>query len=120
MLKYKKIKGNLIHNTAVINWKNLVIGKNNVIGPYVVIGNSAQYPGKKSSGKIFIGSRNIINEYCNIHLPTTIRKKTVIGNDNYIMNSCTIDHDTIIENNVIISSNVVMGGSVHLMKNCQI
>ena len=38
MLKFKKIRGNLIHETAVINWKKLDIGKNNIIGPYVVIG----------------------------------------------------------------------------------
>ena len=32
MLIFKKIKGNLVHKTAVINWKNISIGKNNIIG----------------------------------------------------------------------------------------
>ena len=54
MLKFKKIKGNLIHNTAVINWNELIIGKGNIIGPYVVIGNKAQWKNKKNSGKIKI------------------------------------------------------------------
>ena len=45
MLKFKKIKGNLIHPTAIINWDELIIGKGNIIGPYVVIGN-------KHNGKI--------------------------------------------------------------------
>ena len=27
MLKFKKIKGNLIHPTAIINWDELIIGK---------------------------------------------------------------------------------------------
>ena len=29
MLNFKKIKGNYIHKTSVINWKHLIIGKNN-------------------------------------------------------------------------------------------
>jgi len=116
MLKFKKIKGNLIHPTAVINWKSLIIGTGNTIGPYVVIGNQAQWKNKKNSGKIVIGNGNVFNEYTNIHLPTSIKKKTHIGNNNYIMNSTTIDHDCYIEDNVTLSSGVVLGGNVHLMK----
>ena len=48
MLNFKKIKGNFVHKTAVINWKKIKIGRGNTIGPYVVIGNSAQWPKKKS------------------------------------------------------------------------
>ena len=120
MLEFKKIKGNLIHKTAIINWKKLIIGKDNIIGPYVVIGNSAQHPYSKSKGKIHIGNKNTINEYCNIHLPTEISKKTIIGNNNYFMNSTTIDHDCYIEDNVVLSSNVVLGGNVYVMKNAQL
>ena len=61
MLKYKKIKGNLIHDTAVINWKKLIIGKGNTIGPYVVIGNNAQHPNNKSKGSIIIGDLSLIH-----------------------------------------------------------
>ena len=31
-MTYQKIKGNLVHKTAVVDWKNLIIGKNNYIG----------------------------------------------------------------------------------------
>ena len=116
MLKFKKIKGNLIHHTAIINWKDLNIGTGNIIGPYVIIGNKAQWKNKRKSGKIVIGNKNTINEFTNIHLPTTLKKLTFIGNNNYIMNSSTIDHDCFIEDHVTISSNVVLGGNVHLMK----
>jgi len=116
MLKFKKIKGNLIHHTAIINWKDLNIGTGNIIGPYVIIGNKAQWKNKRKSGKIVIGNKNIINEFTNIHLPTILKKLTYIGNNNYIMNSSTIDHDCFIEDYVTISSNVVLGGNVHLMK----
>ena len=116
MLKFKKIKGNFVHSTAVVDWKSLVIGKDNTIGPYVVIGNQAQWKNKKNTGKIIIGNNNVFNEYTNIHLPTSLKKKTYIGNDNYVMNSTTIDHDCHIEDNIILSSNVILGGNVYIMK----
>ena len=120
MLKYKKIKDNLIHKTAVINWSKIIIGKGNVIGPYVVIGNKAQHPSSKSSGKIIIGNNNTFNEYVNVHLPTQLKKKTIIGNNNYFMDSTTIDHDCCIEDNVVLSSHTVLGGNVTLMNNTQL
>ena len=120
MLKYKKIKGNLIHNTAVINWSKLTIGKGNKIGPYVVIGNNAQHPNNKSKGSIVIGNNNTFNEYCNVHLPTNIKQLTSIGNNNYFMNSTTIDHDCFLENNIVLSSNVILGGNVHIMNGAQL
>ena len=120
MLNYKKIKNNLVHITAVINWRKVEIGKGNKIGPYVVIGNDAQHPKKKSSGKIIIGNKNVFNEFVNIHLPTNLKKQTKIGNNNYFMNSSTIDHDCTIEDNIILSSNTILGGNVIIMKNAQL
>jgi len=120
MLKYKKIKENLVHPTAIINWKKINIGKGNKIGPYVVLGNDPQHPNEKNLGKIIIGNNNIFNEYVNVHLPTRLRKMTVIGNNNYFMNSTTIDHDCFLEDNIILSSNTILGGNVFIMKNAQI
>ena len=117
MHKYLKIKKNLVHSTAVINWKKIKIGSGNIIGPYVVIGNKPQHPQKKGNGFIYIGNNNTFNEFCNIHLPTNLKKKTIIGNNNYFMNSTTIDHDCCIENNVVLSSNVTLGGNIYIM-NC--
>ena len=120
MLKYLKIKNNLVHRTAVIYWKKIKIGKGNVFGPYVVIGNHPQWPKRKTSGFIYIGNNNTFNEYCNVHLPTSLTKRTKIGNNNYFMNSSTIDHDCVIENNTVFSSNVVLGGNIHVMNNAQL
>ena len=53
------------------------------------------------------------------YLPKT-KKKTIIGNNNYFMNSTTIDHDCTIENNVILSSNVILGGNVYIMNSSQL
>ena len=52
MLNYKKIKENIVHPTAIIDWKNVILGKNNIIGPYVVIGNHANTLNKKVLGKL--------------------------------------------------------------------
>ena len=119
MHNFKKIKDNLIHKTAVINWKKIIIGKGNIIGPYVIIGNNAQHPKLKNSGIIRIGNNNVFNEFTNVHLPTNIKKITAIGDNNYFMNSTTIDHDCVLENNIILSSNVTLGGNVYVMNNAQ-
>jgi UDP-N-acetylglucosamine acyltransferase len=119
-MKFIKIKDNLIHSTAVIDWKNLKIGKNNEIGPYCVIGNSAQHPQKKSCGKIVIGNNNKISNNVTINRPTNITKKTFIGNNNYIMNNTTIDHDCFLENYITLSSGTVLGGNIYVMNNAQL
>lgn len=119
-MHYKKIKNNLIHKTAVIDWKNVIIGKNNIIEAYAVIGGPAQHPKKKSLGKIIIGNNNKINQFVCINRPTGLTKKTKIGNNNYIMNNSTIDHDCQLEDYISISSNVVLGGNIYIMKGAQL
>lgn len=119
-MKYLKIKNNLVHKTAVIDWKSVEIGKNNIIGAYTVIGGPAQHPRKKSVGKILIGNNNNISQFVCINRPTNLNKKTIIGDNNFIMNNSTIDHDCVIENNVILSSNVILGGNVYIMKGAQL
>ena len=120
MLKFRKIKGNFIHTTAVINWKSLKIGKNNVIGPYSVIGTDAQHTSDVSNGKIYIGSNNIIREFTTIHLPTKLKKKTIIGNNCNLMTMSHIAHDCIIEDDVVFSNNVTLGGNTYVMKKSQL
>lgn len=119
-MKYLKIKNNFVHNTAIIDWKNLEIGKNNTIGPYVIIGGEAQHPKKKSFGKIIIGNNNNISQFVCINRPTKFRKKTIIGNNNYIMSNSVIDHDCILENYITMSSNVLLGGNVYIMNGSQL
>ena len=52
MLKFKKIKGNLVHKTASNKLEKIKIGKGNIIGPYVVIGNMPQWKIKKQLVKL--------------------------------------------------------------------
>ena len=113
-------EGNLIHESAVINWEFVKIGTGNVIGPGVCIGTDAQHITKSSDGIITIGNNNIIREYTTIHLPTAWSKLTAIEDNCYLMVNANIAHDCYIESNCIISNNAAFGGHVYVMKNTNI
>ena len=119
-MQFKKIKGNLIHKTAIINWSKVKIGKNNIIGPYCIIGSDAQHTTDKSLGFISIGNSNIIREFTTIHLPTHLKKKTIIGSNCNLMTMSHVAHDCIIEDDVVFSNNVTLGGNTHVMKKSQL
>jgi len=120
MLKFKKIKGNLVHTSSILNWNKINIGKGNIIGPNVIIGTDAQHPYSESKGKIIIGNNNIFREFTTIHLPTKTKEITKIGNNCYFMTLSHIAHDCIIEDKVIFSNNVTLGGNTHVMKQSQL
>ena len=116
---YKKIKGNLVHNTAVINWKRLVIGKNNIIGPYVTIGEDANHPYEESKGIIKIGNFNIFREFVQINLPTKKKLLTFIGDRNYLMQFCHVAHDCFLEDDITLAVSTILGGNTHIMVGAQ-
>ena len=120
MTNFKKIKGNLIHKSSIINWDKVKIGKGNIIGPNVIIGTEAQHPYEKSDGKIVIGNRNVFREFTTIHLPTKIKKVTMVGDNCYFMTLSHIAHDCIVEDSVIFSNNVTLGGNTYVMKKSQL
>ena len=120
MINFKKIKGNLVHKSSIINWDKVKIGKGNIIGPNVIIGTEAQHPYEKSNGKIVIGNHNIFREFSTIHLPTKIKKVTTVGDNCYFMTLSHIAHDCIVEDGVIFSNNVTLGGNTHVMKKSQL
>ena len=106
---YELKNGNLIHNTAQINWDALEIGFGNKIGPFCVIGCEAQHRSYRSQGKIFIGNNNVFFDRVSISQPTTISYETRIGNRCYLMTSAVVHHDCIIEDDATVSSNVSLG-----------
>ena len=120
MIKFKKIKGNLVHKSAVITWDKLDIGKGNLIGPNVIIGTDAQHPIDKSIGKIKIGNNNVFREFTTIHLPTKLKKLTHIGNNCYFMTLSHIAHDCYLEDNILFSNNVTLGGNTYIMIGSQL
>ena len=118
MLNYLKRKGNLIHKTAVVNWKYIEIGKNNIIGPYTVIGNVAQHPKQKSSGKIIIGNNNTFRENVTVNTGTQGGGLFTRIQDNCLfMVGSHIAHDCIIGSNVILANNATLAGHVEIDNN---
>ena len=62
-----------------------------------------------------IGDRNTIREFCTINTGTVEgNKKTLIGNDNWIMAYVHIAHDCIVKNNIVIANNATLAGHVEI------
>jgi UDP-N-acetylglucosamine acyltransferase len=109
---------NTIHPTAIIG-DNVILGDNNYIGAYCIIGDNAEYKkywGKK--GRVVIGNNNIITGLVTIDAGAEI--DTLIGNDCFIMKHAHVGHDCIIQNNVTISCGAKIGGHTIIKKNCNI
>ncbi len=92
------------------------VGKNTQIHSYAVVGNIPQdvsYKGE--TGELIIGKNNIIREFATINLPTLKQdKKTIIGDNNYIMAYCHIAHDCVLGNNIILANSATLAGHVEI------
>ena len=99
---------NKIHKTAIIS-DNVVLGKNNIIYPYAVIGLIGFIRGfEDSSGKVIIGDDNKFGNHCSVMVGT--EGNTVIGDGNLIMNYANIGHDVIVGNNNEIGPRSILAG----------
>ena len=116
---YKKDKNNnLIHQTALIS-DNVILGKNNKIMPYSVIGESGFIRNSENaSGKIIIGNNNIIG--CHTAIMIGESDETIIGNNNLIMNYVNIGHNVKIDNNCEIGVGSKICGWAEISNNVMI
>jgi UDP-N-acetylglucosamine acyltransferase len=100
---------NFIHPTAIIG-ENVILGDNNYIGAYCIIGDPAEH--KKfwgqEKGKVIIGDNNIITGLVTIDAGTEY--DTFIRNNCFIMKHAHIGHDCRIWDNVTISCGAKIGG----------
>jgi UDP-N-acetylglucosamine acyltransferase len=100
---------NFIHPTAIIG-DNVILGDNNYIGAYCIIGDPAEH--KKywgqPKGKVIIGNGNMITGLVTIDAGT--EEPTIIHNGCFIMKHAHIGHDCIILDNVTISCGAKIGG----------
>ncbi len=89
---------------------NVEIGEETRVYNHSSFGNSAQDPGHPiPQGRIVIGKRNIIREFCTIHLPA-ILAETRLGDECYIMSSCHVNHDSQIGRGVKMATGTALGG----------
>ena len=100
---------NFIHHTAIIG-DNVVLGDNNYIGPYCVIGEKAEHKKywDQPIGKVIIGNNNVITGLVTIDAGT--ETDTIIENDCFIMKHAHIGHDCKILSRVTISCGAKIGG----------
>ena len=100
---------NFIHPTAIIG-DNVILGDNNYIGAYCIIGDPAEHTKfwGKDIGKVVIGDNNIITGLVTIDAGT--KDITTIGNNCFIMKHAHIGHDCILLDNVTISCGAKIGG----------
>lgn len=103
---------NKIHHTAVI-YPCVEMGKNNVIGPYTVIGSDGEIRDMHQFfGQVVIGDGNVISEHVTIQRPAAKGQQTTIGNNNLIMAHSHIGHDVQVGSNCEICTGTILGGYV--------
>uniref|UniRef100_A0A8R7TXS6 Acyl-[acyl-carrier-protein]--UDP-N-acetylglucosamine O-acyltransferase, mitochondrial n=1 Tax=Triticum urartu TaxID=4572 RepID=A0A8R7TXS6_TRIUA len=110
-------EGCVVHTGAILGADlpgRTIIGENNVIGNYAVVGVKCQDLKYKPGDECFlrIGNNNEIREYCSIHRSSKPCDCTVIGDNNLIMGSCHVAHDCKIGSNNIFANNTLFGGHV--------
>jgi UDP-N-acetylglucosamine acyltransferase len=91
-----------------------VIGDDNVIFPYALIGVASpdlKYSGEHAETKI--GHRNKIREYVTVHRGTGVGGGlTAMGDDNLLMANAHVAHDCRLGNHVIMANGATLGGHV--------
>ena len=110
---------NFIHPTAIIG-ENVILGDNNYIGAYCIIGDPAEHKKfwDEQKGKVYIGDNNIITGLVTIDAGT--KDITFIGNNCFIMKHAHIGHDCMIKDNVTISCGAKIGGHSIIKNNSNI
>lgn len=92
------------------------IGADNRLHPFSVIGGEPQdkkYKGEDTA--LEIGDRNVIREYCTLHIGTVQDGGiTRVGDDNWIMAYVHIAHDCQIGSHTIFANNATLGGHVSI------
>ena len=94
---------------------NTVIGKNNIIYQNTVLGEVPQdlkFKGEETF--LIIGDNNTIRESCTLNRGTDYAFKTVIGNNCLLMAYSHVAHDCIVKDKVILANGVQLGGHVEI------
>jgi len=101
---------NKIHHTAIIH-DNVEMGKNNVIGPYTVIGSNGEIRNQKTfEGNVIIGDDNVISELVTIQRPAKKGASTKVGSKNIIMAHSHLGHDAEVGSSCELCTGTILGG----------
>lgn len=122
---------NNIHPTAIIG-PNVVLGDNNYIGPYCIIGMPAEHKkywpkadpcyrsgiDEREIGKVIIGDNNVITGHVTIDAGT--EGITKIGSNCYLLKHSHVGHDAHIGDYVTISCGAKVGGHATVQESCNL
>lgn len=95
--------------THVKTWTRL--GRENRVAEGAILGGAPQhvsYQGEETW--LEVGDRNFIGEYVTLHRGTTIRGKTVIGDENYFMGYSHVGHDCLVGSRCVFTSYSALAG----------
>ena len=96
------------------------LGNHNVVFPGAVIGDIPQdlkFRGEETTAEI--GDNNTIRENVTINRGTAAKNRTVVGNNNLLMEGMHIAHDVIVGNQCIIGNSTKIAGEV-IVDDCAI
>ena len=98
--------------TGAIIRRYTILGENNIVHPYAVLGGEPQDYKFDPEEKTYlrIGSNNIFREYVTISRATNPGGATVIGNGCYFMTQSHVGHDSIIGDRVVLTNNAAIAG----------
>lgn len=100
---------NFIHPTAIV-YPNVVLGENNYIGPYCIIGAPAEHKGNwlQTIDIVSIGNNNVFTGL--VTIDGGMEVMTYIGDNNFFMKHSHVGHDVVLWDNCIVSCGVKIGG----------
>jgi len=101
-------KNNIFYEGSIVR-ENVLIGDNNHIGPYCIIGDAPEKIGYfDKCGLVIIGNNNRFTKQVTIDAGTD--KETFIGDFTILLKNAHVGHDAVIKNGVVLSCNSIIGG----------
>lgn len=113
---------NYIHPTAIVH-DNVILGDNNWIGPFCIIGGPPEFPNRhpdQPCGGVQIGDNNIFHGHVTIDAATNVGESTLIDDNNTFMKGSHIGHDVNVYNDCVFSCGAKIGGFSLIGSNCTI
>ncbi|MBN1419533.1 MAG: acyl-ACP--UDP-N-acetylglucosamine O-acyltransferase [Planctomycetes bacterium] len=107
--------GTIIDSYGVVG-PNTILGKRNRIHPFAVIGGDPQdVSWKGDEAWLEVGDDNVFREGVTVNRGTSKeRRRTILGNHNYLMACSHVGHDCVLEDHIVIANAVLLGGHVRV------
>lgn len=102
---------NIICEGAIVRG-GVILGSNNFIGPYCIIGEPAEKKGVNTNSGVRIGDNNRFTKQ--VTIDSGYDRQTTVGNNVWMLKNAHIGHGAVIHDNVVLSCNSVIGGETEV------